>query len=60
MKSAAKRLVELAVVANRAVLVALVVVELRAVKLRRVVEPVIKRFESVVSPAVTPRVPGKV
>jgi hypothetical protein len=41
------------------VVVALVEVELRAVKLRSVVEPESKRFESEVNPEVTLRVPVK-
>ena len=46
-----KKLVEEAVVEKKLVVVALVEVELRAVKLRRVVEPVKRRLEAVVRPS---------
>ena len=48
-----------AVVAKRVVVVALVVVELTAVKFWRVEEPVSKRFERVVKPPVAVSVPVK-
>ena len=55
----AKRLVEEAVVENRLVVVAEVEVELIAVKLRRVDEPVSSKLERVVSPPVAVNVPVK-
>ena len=55
----ANRFVELAVVAKKLVVVALVVVELTAVKSLRVVEPERSKLESEVRPAVAVRVPVK-
>ena len=48
-----------AVVVKMVVEVALVVVEFNPVKLRRVVEPLKRRFESEVKPPVAVRVPVK-
>jgi hypothetical protein len=59
LRAVAKRLVEEATEAKKLVVVALVEVELRAVKLRSVVEPLIKRFESEVNPPVAVTVPVK-
>ena len=52
--------VKVPVVANSDVEVEFVVVEFNPVKFWRVDDPVTKRFERVVWPDVTPRVPGKV
>jgi hypothetical protein len=55
----AKRLVEDAVVEKRLVVVAEVVVELIAVKLSKVLDPVKSKLERVVRPPVAVRVPVK-